>query len=728
MPSGESTILLGCPAAARSRRWSSPDRLLTTEGIDLPSVWPGDPRGAMARSFPAHDAGHRGRGRRPTPTSAQLPRAVGRRVDPSAPAMVAAGSGPPTSRTDLQDRPRVPLRVLSPAPRRPRAARPRRCSGSRCSGRCCPTAPRGSRPRRASGCRASSASGVITKPGVQKPHWKPWLSRNACCIGCRSSPSASPSTVSDLVPARLHGEHEARAHGLAVDQHRARAAHAVLAPEVGAGQAEVLAQEVGQRHAHLGGRLAVVRRSRRSVDLVGHARSSCRPSRGRGRAPGAASTCARWRRYSAVPWRSAGGSRSRAASAAAARERCRPMPALPDERGFGRRAPAPAVGHADEARRAPRSTAPSSSSATIAATPTSAKSPWRRATSWNGPAGAERRPPGTRTSTSSSSASSAVVKWPTKKSLGGHDPLAARLRDDQLGVGRDAPTAGSSADGVGVGDAAADGAAVADRHVADERAAPRPAAAPARPTSGDRSAARSRVIAPIASAAVVARDARRAPSTPLMSTAAPAGQAQGQHAAPGSGRRRASSPRRRARPAASSDLVDGRGRVVLERCRLHATVPSRRARGSRDGGRCCSRTSDAERRERVLDRVHDRRGRHDHPALADAAEVDVGVVSDGLDVVDLDVRDVGRRRQQVVHERAGEELAVVAVRGVLEQHRPDPLRHAAADLALDDRRVDGDAAVLDHDVALDLHDARSRRRPRRCSSGCRPTSPPSPPS
>jgi len=28
-----------------------PERLHTTEGIDLPSAWPGDPRGAMARSF-----------------------------------------------------------------------------------------------------------------------------------------------------------------------------------------------------------------------------------------------------------------------------------------------------------------------------------------------------------------------------------------------------------------------------------------------------------------------------------------------------------------------------------------------------------------------------------------------------------------------------------------------------------------------------------------------------
>jgi predicted dehydrogenase len=50
MPSGESTFLLG-RAGGALEEVVVPDRLLTTEGIDLPSVWPGDPRGAMARSF-----------------------------------------------------------------------------------------------------------------------------------------------------------------------------------------------------------------------------------------------------------------------------------------------------------------------------------------------------------------------------------------------------------------------------------------------------------------------------------------------------------------------------------------------------------------------------------------------------------------------------------------------------------------------------------------------------
>jgi predicted dehydrogenase len=50
MPSGESTVRLGL-AGGEPEDVDVPDRLIRTEGIDLPSAWPGDPRGAMARSF-----------------------------------------------------------------------------------------------------------------------------------------------------------------------------------------------------------------------------------------------------------------------------------------------------------------------------------------------------------------------------------------------------------------------------------------------------------------------------------------------------------------------------------------------------------------------------------------------------------------------------------------------------------------------------------------------------
>src|SRR6185436_15265723 len=55
----------------------------------------------------------------------------------------------------------------------------------------------------------------------------------------------------DLVPVRLHREHQAGARRPAVDEHGARAADAVLAAEMGAGQAELLTQEVGKGVAGL---------------------------------------------------------------------------------------------------------------------------------------------------------------------------------------------------------------------------------------------------------------------------------------------------------------------------------------------------------------------------------------------------------------------------------------------------------------------------------------------
>jgi predicted dehydrogenase len=50
MPADQSTVLLG-RAGSTLEPLTVPDRLMTTPGIDLPVAWPGDPRGAMARSF-----------------------------------------------------------------------------------------------------------------------------------------------------------------------------------------------------------------------------------------------------------------------------------------------------------------------------------------------------------------------------------------------------------------------------------------------------------------------------------------------------------------------------------------------------------------------------------------------------------------------------------------------------------------------------------------------------
>ena len=53
------------------------------------------------------------------------------------------------------------------------------------------------------------------------------------------------------VPVRLHGEHDAGARGFAVKEDGAGAAHTVLAPNVGAGESEVLSQKIAEQQARL---------------------------------------------------------------------------------------------------------------------------------------------------------------------------------------------------------------------------------------------------------------------------------------------------------------------------------------------------------------------------------------------------------------------------------------------------------------------------------------------
>ena len=69
----------------------------------------------------------------------------------------------------------------------------------------------------------------------------------------------------DLVSVSLHGEHQARADRLSIEQDRARSAHAVLAADVCAGQAKVVAQEIAQQQTRLDGPLVL-----RAVDGDGY--------------------------------------------------------------------------------------------------------------------------------------------------------------------------------------------------------------------------------------------------------------------------------------------------------------------------------------------------------------------------------------------------------------------------------------------------------------------------
>ena len=97
-------------------------------------------------------------------------------------------------------------------------------------------------------------------PGVQNPHCSPCSSLKPSCSGCSSLAVARPSTVRDLAPVDLDGQHRAGLHRPAVDQHRARAAVGRVAAHVRAGQPEPAADQVGQQQPrlHLGDLLLAV--------------------------------------------------------------------------------------------------------------------------------------------------------------------------------------------------------------------------------------------------------------------------------------------------------------------------------------------------------------------------------------------------------------------------------------------------------------------------------------
>ena len=57
-----------------------------------------------------------------------------------------------------------------------------------------------------------------------------------------------------VVALGLDGEHQARAHRRSIQQNRAAAAHAMLAADVGSGQAEVVTKVIRQQAARVGRR------------------------------------------------------------------------------------------------------------------------------------------------------------------------------------------------------------------------------------------------------------------------------------------------------------------------------------------------------------------------------------------------------------------------------------------------------------------------------------------
>ena len=151
------------------------------------------------------------------------------------------------------------------------------------------------------------------------------------------------------------------------------------------------------------------------------------------------------------------------------------------------------------------------------------------------------------------------------------------------------------------------------------------------------------------------------------------------------------------------------GAAVGDRCAAVGDGPSRRSGAVRVdgppdplGGGRHDDVVDAERAQRVDDGVHDRRGRGDAAGLADALDAEHVARRGGLGAAGVEVRQVGRARDEVVDHRAGDEVALGVVDGLLVQRLRDALGEPAVDLALDDDRVDDLADVVDADVLADL--------------------------
>src|SRR2546425_1147315 len=82
-----------------------------------------------------------------------------------------------------------------------------------------------------------------------------------------------------------------------------------------------------------------------------------------------------------------------------------------------------------------------------------------------------------------------------------------------------------------------------------------------------------------------------------------------------------------------------------------------------------------------------------------------------FDVIDLDRRDLGRVRDQELHEGRVPELAVLVVGEPFVERATDTLRDAALDLALQHQRVDDASAVVHDDVLENLETERFRIDP-----------------
>ena len=143
-------------------------------------------------------------------------------------------------------------------------------------------------------------------------------------------------------------------------------------------------------------------------------------------------------------------------------------------------------------------------------------------------------------------------------------------------------------------------------------------------------------------------------------------------------------------------IVERRGALVVECRRNHAWPPLDDA-PQLLGPQHHVDVLHAELAQRVDGRGDDARRRAERAGLADALGAERVHRRRRHRAVQLEAREVDRARHRVVHERSGQQLAVVVVDGLLDHRLADALRQAAVDLSLDDHRVDQIPGVVDGD-------------------------------
>src|SRR5216684_1125654 len=97
--------------------------------------------------------------------------------------------------------------------------------------------------------RWTISTAVMIMPGVQKPHCRPWCSRNASCIGCSGAPSgARPSMVLTSCPSAMTASVVQDLTALP-SRCTTQAPHCEVSQPTCTGQPQILAQKLHQQCA-----------------------------------------------------------------------------------------------------------------------------------------------------------------------------------------------------------------------------------------------------------------------------------------------------------------------------------------------------------------------------------------------------------------------------------------------------------------------------------------------